>query len=165
MTINTPIRVGHAYDFHRFSERRKLILGGFHIPAAFGLLGHSDADCLTHALADAILGALALPDIGHYFPDNEEINKDLDSKIILRKAIQEMNRMGYRLGNVDLTILAEKPKISHYSASIRMSLSQTMKLDKDFIGLKATTNEGTGPVGREEGIAAYAVCTLLLKDN
>ena len=161
MTQSLPIRIGHGYDLHRLVKERKLILGGVEIPFHLGLLGHSDADCLTHALADAIFGALALPDIGHYFPDNSEINKGLDSKVILNKALSEGEKLGYQVGNIDLTIIAERPKLLDYIEQIKLSLSKTMKLPKDRIGLKATTNEKIGAIGRMEGIAAFAVCTLI----
>ena len=161
MTHSLPIRIGHGYDLHRLVEERKLILGGVEIPFHLGLLGHSDADCLTHALADAILGALALPDIGHYFPDNDEKNKDLDSKVILNKALSEGEKLGYQVGNIDLTIIAERPKLLGYIEQIKLSLSKTIKVPKDRIGLKATTNEKIGSIGRMEGIATFAVCTLI----
>ena len=156
-----PIRVGHGYDLHRLIEDRKLILGGVEIPFHLGLLGHSDADCLTHALADSILGALALPDIGHYFPDTDDQNKNLDSKIILKKAINEGLDRKYQIGNVDLTIIAEKPKLAKYIAKIKKTLSATMNTQENRIGLKVTTNETIGAIGRMEGIAAFAVCTLI----
>ena len=148
---------------HRLVAGRKLILGGVELPFHLGLLGHSDADCLTHALADAIFGALSLPDIGHYFPDNNSANKDLDSKVILIKAVSEADRIGYQVGNIDLTIVAEKPKILHYIEKIKISLSSTMDLPKERIGIKATTNEQIGAIGRMEGIATFAVCTLIKK--
>ena len=158
-----PIRIGHGYDLHRLVAGRKLILGGVELPFHLGLLGHSDADCLTHALADAIFGALSLPDIGHYFPDNNSANKDLDSKVILIKAVSEADRIGYQVGNIDLTIVAEKPKILHHIEKIKISLSSTMDLPKERIGIKATTNEQIGAIGRMEGIATFAVCTLIKK--
>ena len=163
MTNPLPIRIGHGYDLHRLVAERKLILGGVEIPFHLGLLGHSDADCLTHSLADAILGALSLPDIGHYFPDNDPANKDLDSKIILSKAISESDRLGYQVGNIDLTIVAEKPKILPYIETIKTSLSNTMNIPKERIGVKATTNEQIGAIGRMEGIATFAVCCLIKK--
>lgn len=163
MTNPLPIRIGHGYDLHRLVSERKLILGGIEIPFHLGLLGHSDADCLTHSLADAILGALSLPDIGHYFPDNDPSNKDLDSKIILSKALSESDRLGYQVGNIDLTIVAEKPKILPYIETIKTSLSNTMNIPKERIGIKATTNEQTGAIGRMEGIATFAVCCLIKK--
>ena len=163
MTNPLPIRIGHGYDLHRLVAERKLILGGVEIPFHLGLLGHSDADCLTHSLADAILGALSLPDIGHYFPDNDPSNKDLDSKIILSKALSESDRLGYQVGNIDLTIVAEKPKILPYIETIKTSLSNTMNIPKERIGVKATTNEQIGAIGRMEGIATFAVCCLIKK--
>ena len=163
MTNPIPIRIGHGYDLHRLVAERKLILGGVEIPFHLGLLGHSDADCLTHSLADAILGALSLPDIGHYFPDNDPSNKDLDSKIILSKALSESDRLGYQVGNIDLTIIAEKPKILPYIEQIKTSLSDTMNIPKERIGIKATTNEQIGAIGRMEGIATFAVCCLVKK--
>ena len=163
MTDPLPIRIGHGYDLHRLVSERKLILGGVEIPFHLGLLGHSDADCLTHSLADAILGALSLPDIGHYFPDNDPANKDLDSQIILSKALSETDRLGYQVGNIDLTIIAEKPKILHYIEKIKTSLSNTMNIPKERIGIKATTNEQIGAIGRMEGIATFAVCSLIKK--
>jgi len=163
MTNPLPIRIGHGYDLHRLVSERKLILGGIEIPFHLGLLGHSDADCLTHSLADAILGALSLPDIGHYFPDNDPSNKDLDSKIILSKALSESDRLGYQVGNIDLTIVAEKPKILPYIETIKTSLSNTMNIPKERIGVKATTNEQIGAIGRMEGIATFAVCCLIKK--
>lgn len=163
MTNPLPIRIGHGYDLHRLVSERKLILGGIEIPFHLGLLGHSDADCLTHSLADAILGALSLPDIGHYFPDNDPANKDLDSKIILSKALSESDRLGYQVGNIDLTIIAEKPKILPYIETIKTSLSNTMNIPKERIGVKATTNEQIGAIGRMEGIATFAVCCLIKK--
>ena len=163
MTNPLPIRIGHGYDLHRLVSERKLILGGIEIPFHLGLLGHSDADCLTHSLADAILGALSLPDIGHYFPDNDPSNKDLDSKIILSKALSESDRLGYQVGNIDLTIVAEKPKILPYIETIKTTLSNTMNVPKERIGVKATTNEQIGAIGRMEGIATFAVCCLIKK--
>jgi 2-C-methyl-D-erythritol 2,4-cyclodiphosphate synthase len=160
-----PIRIGHGYDLHRLKEGRRLILGGVEIPFHLGLLGHSDADCLTHALADSILGALGLPDIGHFFPDNKKENKDLDSKLILARALSETKKMGYQVGNIDLTIIAEKPKLAKYLDTIKQSLSETMNVPKEHIGIKVTTNEGIGAVGRMEGIAAFAVCTLFANPN
>ena len=159
--IELPFRIGQGYDLHRLTEGRKLILGGVDISHPKGLLGHSDADCLTHALADAILGALGLPDIGHYFPDNDPENAGLDSQHILAKATEECRSAGYMVGNIDLTILAERPKLAPHIEAIKNSLSKTLKIYPSQIGIKATTNEGLGPVGREEGIATLAVCLLV----
>ena len=159
-----PIRIGHGYDLHRLEEGRKLILGGIEIPFHIGLQGHSDADCLTHALADAILGGLGLPDIGHYFPDDKEENRDLDSRLILARALSETKKMGYQVGNIDLTIIAEKPKLAKYLNNMKNSLSNTMNIPREHIGIKVTTNEGIGAIGRMEGIATFAVCTLFKKN-
>jgi len=161
MTHDTTILIGHGYDLHRFARGRKLILGGVEIPSEMGLLGHSDADCLIHALSDAILGALGLPDIGHYFPDSSPEHKDLDSLIILKKAITETSNQGFKLGNIDLTLVLEEPKIGPYSKQIKEKLSECCGLKVERIGIKATTNEGLGAIGRKEGIAAFAVCTLV----
>ncbi len=159
--MNIPkIRTGHGFDLHRLVKGRKLILGGIEIPHHLGLLGHSDADCLIHALADAMLGALGLPDIGHHFPDNDPSNKDLDSSDILLHANQLLKEKGYMVGNIDLTLIAQKPKLADYLPSIRSNLSKLLKIQEDCIGLKATTHEGIGSLGREEGIAAHAVCLL-----
>ena len=161
MTLDTPILIGHGYDLHRFACGRKLILGGVEIPSEMGLLGHSDADCIVHALSDAIFGALGLPDIGHYFPDSSPENKDLDSLIILKKAVMESGKQGFKLGNIDLTLVLEEPKIGPYSDQIKEKISEFCDLKVERIGIKATTNEGLGAIGRKEGIAAFAVCTLV----
>ena len=162
MTINylPKILIGHGYDIHKLVQNRKLILGGVEISSEFGLLGHSDGDCLTHALSDAILGALALPDIGHYFPDNDIQNKNLDSFIILKKAINEAKKYGFTVGNCDLTIIMEEPKISPYRDKIKERISNCIETPINRIGIKATTNEKIGCIGRKEGIAAFAVCLL-----
>ena len=156
-----PFRIGHGYDLHRLTDGRKLILGGVEVPHEQGLLGHSDADCLTHALADAIFGALGLPDIGHYFPDDHPENEGLESVQILAKAVEECESAGYSVGNADLTILAQRPKMAPHIESIKNSLSQTLKIAPSQVGIKATTNEELGPIGREEGIATFAVCLLV----
>ena len=154
------IRIGHGFDLHQLVEGRKLILGGIEIPHQRGLLGHSDADCLIHALSDAILGALALPDIGHYFPDDDPANRDLDSSLILQKAISLTIEKGFSVGNVDLTIIAQRPKLIDFIPSIRSNLSSLLQIEPDCVGIKATTHEKIGSLGREEGIAAHAVCLL-----
>ena len=160
-----PFRIGHGYDLHQLADGRKLILGGVEIPHERGLLGHSDADCLIHALADAMFGALGLPDIGHYFPDDSPGNKDMDSVRILEKAIEESKSAGYSVGNVDLTILAQRPKMAPHIQSIKNSLSQVLEVAPSQIGIKATTNEKLGPIGREEGIATFAVCLLVREET
>jgi 2-C-methyl-D-erythritol 2,4-cyclodiphosphate synthase len=158
---SSNLRIGHGFDLHQLVEGRKLILGGIEIPHPLGLLGHSDADCLIHALADAILGALALPDIGHHFPDQDPQNRDLDSSIILAKAVQLAKDRGYSVGNVDLTVIAEKPKLGKFLPAIREKLSRLLHTPEDCIGLKATTHEKIGSLGRNEGIATHAVCLLV----
>lgn len=162
---NLPFRIGHGYDLHRLEADRKLVLGGIHIPHEKGLAGHSDADCLLHALADAIFGALGLPDIGYHFPDHDPKNKDLDSMIILERSVAVCKDAGYIIGNVDIVILAEEPKMSPHLDKIRESLGATLETTADRIGLKATTNEGLGEVGRKEAIAAHAVCLLVHEEN
>lgn len=159
--MNSPtIRTGHGFDLHQLAEGRKLILGGVEIPHPLGLLGHSDADCLIHALADSILGGLALPDIGHHFPDDDPANQNLDSSIILQKVVSLCHEKGYCVGNVDLTLIAQRPKLAPHLAEMRKNLSGLLQIPEDCIGIKATTHEGIGSLGREEGIAAHAVCLL-----
>jgi 2-C-methyl-D-erythritol 2,4-cyclodiphosphate synthase len=159
--MNSPtIRTGHGFDLHQLVEGRKLILGGVEIPHPLGLLGHSDADCLIHALADSILGGLALPDIGHHFPDDDPANQNLDSSIILQKVVSLCHEKGFHVGNVDLTLIAQCPKLAPHLAKMRKNLSELLQIPEDCIGIKATTHEGIGSLGREEGIAAHAVCLL-----
>lgn len=143
-----------------FADNRNLILGGVKIPFHRGLLGHSDADCVIHALADSLLGAVALPDIGNLFPDSEPANKDMDSSIILERAVNEIKSFGYCCSNVDITIIAQKPKLSEYLPKMRMVLAKILEVEENCVGLKATTHEKIGSLGREEGIAAHAVCLL-----
>ncbi len=159
--MNVPtFRIGHGFDLHRLVENRQLILGGVQVPHRLGLLGHSDADCLIHALADAMLGALALPDIGQLFPDDEPQNEGLDSSIILKKVVTLCHERGYQPANVDLTLIAQRPKLGPFLPAIRSNLSSILKVEENCIGLKATTHEGIGSIGREEGISAHAVCLL-----
>lgn len=153
-------RIGTGYDIHELVAGRRLVLGGVEIPHDKGLKGHSDADCLTHALADAILGALALPDIGHYFPPGDPKCKDMDSQLILAKAVQEAQSRGYSINNVDIMVIAEAPKIGPHIEKMKAILAKTMNIQVDQVGLKATTNEKIGDIGRGAGIAAHAVCLL-----
>ena len=155
-----PFRTGHGFDLHIFADDRDLILGGVKIPFHRGLLGHSDADCVIHAMADSLLGAVALPDIGNLFPDSEPANKDIDSTIILERAVNEIKSFGYCCSNVDITIIAQKPKLSEYLPQMRMVLAKILEVEENCVGLKATTHEKIGSLGREEGIAAHAVCLL-----
>jgi 2-C-methyl-D-erythritol 2,4-cyclodiphosphate synthase len=155
------MRIGFGYDIHRTMEGRPMILGGVRMECSFGLDGHSDADCLTHALADAILGALALPDIGHYFPNNDPSIAGMDSQRILAKAAEEAGRLGYRVGNVDCTVVAEQPKIQPYLSAMRERLAATLQVDPSAVGIKATTNERVDEIGKGLAIAAHAVCMLV----
>ena len=160
-----PFRTGHGFDLHVFADHRELILGGVKIPHERGLLGHSDADCVIHALADSLLGAVALPDIGHFFPDNDPANKDMDSTKILKRAVLEIQQLGYRCSNVDITIIAQKPKLADFLPQMRKVLSQILGIKDNCVGLKATTHEKIGSIGRSEGIAAHAVCLLSIAEE
>lgn len=154
-------RVGHGYDVHKLVEDRKLIIGGVEIPHYKGLLGHSDADVLAHAICDALLGAAALGDIGKHFPDNDDRYKDIDSLVLLEKVCELIRNKGYEISNVDSTILAQAPKLRPYIDEMRSKLAKAMKLDIDEVSVKATTEERLGFTGREEGIAAHAVVLLM----
>lgn len=154
-------RVGHGYDVHKLAEGRKLIIGGVEIPHSKGLLGHSDADVLAHAICDALLGAAALGDIGKHFPDNDDKYKGADSLILLEKVCELIRNKGYEISNVDSTILAQAPKLRPYIDEMRNKLAKAMKLDIDEVSVKATTEEKLGFTGREEGIAAHAVVLLM----
>lgn len=161
--MNLPFRIGQGYDVHRFAKGRKLVLGGVEIPHERGLEGHSDADCLAHALADALLGALGLPDIGFYFPPDDPSLEGIDSMEILRKAKDECKAKGYIVGNVDATIIAETPKMSPHVPAMKKRLAETLGVAADQVGVKATTNEGIGSMGQSEGIATHAVCLLVAR--
>ncbi|MEL7502360.1 MAG: 2-C-methyl-D-erythritol 2,4-cyclodiphosphate synthase [Cyanobacteria bacterium J06554_6] len=154
------LRIGNGYDIHRLVPDRPLILGGIKIPHSMGLLGHSDADVLTHAIMDALLGALSLGDIGHYFPPSDPQWKGADSQILLDQVYQLVQTRGWQIGNIDSVIVAERPKLKPYIAAMRDQLSGRLNILSGQIGIKATTNEKLGPTGREEGISAYAVVLL-----
>lgn len=154
------IRIGNGYDIHQLCTGRRLILGGVEIPHELGLLGHSDADVLTHAIMDAMLGALSLGDIGHYFPPTDPKWAGADSLVLLSQVNQLIVSAGWKIGNIDSVVVAERPKLKPYIKTMRDRLSRTLELEPDQIGIKATTNEKLGPVGREEGISAYAVALL-----
>jgi len=154
------IRVGLGFDVHQLVEGRDLILGGIKIDHFKGLLGHSDADVLIHAVCDALLGAANMRDIGYHFPDTSAETQDIDSKIILRKTIDLLATKGYRVGNIDATICAERPKINPHVPAMKTCLAQIIGCDEDDISIKATTTEKLGFTGREEGISAYAVCLI-----
>ncbi|MCH2191626.1 MAG: 2-C-methyl-D-erythritol 2,4-cyclodiphosphate synthase [Gammaproteobacteria bacterium] len=153
------MRIGHGYDVHQLVAERKLILGGVEIPHRLGLLGHSDADVLIHAVCDSILGALGLGDIGKHFPDTDANFDNVDSRVLLREVVAKMK--GFQLGNLDVTVIAQKPKLAPYLGSMRKNLSQDLKCDVEQINVKATTTEKLGFAGREEGIEAHAVVLLL----
>lgn len=157
------MRVGMGYDVHRLVPNRKLILGGIEIPHTLGLLGHSDADVLIHAICDALLGAANMRDIGYHFPDTSDETLDMDSKIILRKTIELIATKGYRLGNIDATVCAERPKINPHVPAMKAKMAEVIGCDEDQISIKATTTERLGFTGREEGISAYVV-VLIEKD-
>ena len=154
------MRIGHGYDVHKLVEGRKLILGGVEIPHTVGLLGHSDADVLTHALMDALLGALALGDIGHLFPDNDPAYEGADSIGLLQEVMKRIDAEGYRLGNADITVLAQAPKLAPHIQKMRERLAEAMQCDVSQVSVKATTEEGLGFTGAKEGIAAHAVVLL-----
>jgi 2-C-methyl-D-erythritol 2,4-cyclodiphosphate synthase len=155
------MRIGFGYDVHQFSPDRKLWLGGIVIPSDKGLLGHSDADVLIHALCDALLGAAAMRDIGYHFPDTKGNEYEgIDSKILLRRVMAMLREAGYELGNCDCTICAQSPKLSPYIEQMQACLAQVMNVSPDRVSIKATTTEHLGFVGREEGIAAYATVLI-----
>jgi 2-C-methyl-D-erythritol 2,4-cyclodiphosphate synthase len=155
------IRIGQGIDFHRFSPRRRLILGGVDIPWDFGLEGHSDADVLTHALMDALLGAIGLPDIGARFPNTEMKWKDCSSLIMLEDVVNGVVSAGWTIGNVDTTLVLEAPKVMPHAAAIKQKLGGVLRIPVDAISLKATTSETMGAMGRGEGVAAFAVALVM----
>ena len=154
------IRVGFGYDMHRFQEDRELWIGGIKIEYFKGLAGHSDADVLIHAICDALLGAANLRDIGHNFPDTDEIYKNIDSQVLLKQTEQLLHRNGYSIGNIDATICAEHPKLNPHILQMQETLSNILKIENNCVSIKATTSEKMGFVGREEGITAYAVALI-----
>jgi len=155
------IRIGNGYDIHRLVPERPLILAGVKIEHSLGLLGHSDADVLTHAIMDSLLGALSLGDIGHYFPPNDPQWLGADSIKLLKEVYHIVKSMGWRIGNIDTIVVAESPKLKPHINSMRYSLAQALEIEVEQVSVKATTNEQLGPIGREEGIASYAVVVLL----
>ena len=153
-------RIGHGYDIHRTVAGRKLVLGGVTFATDFGLDGHSDADALTHAICDALLGAAGLPDIGHFFPNTDPAYQNADSQVLLQKVIAALRERGWAPANVDATLIAEKPKIAPRLAEMKAALAKSTGLPVDAIGLKATTNEGSDDIGRGRAIAAHAVALI-----
>ena len=154
------IRIGHGYDVHRLVEGRRLVLGGVTIDYPLGLLGHSDADVLLHAISDSLLGAAALGDIGKWFPDKDPAYKDADSLILLKRVSMLLDRHGYRVSNVDATILAQEPKLAPHIHNMRLNIAKTLGIDVSMVSVKATTEEGLGFTGEKLGIAAHAVCLI-----
>ena len=153
-------RVGFGFDVHRLQEGKPFWLGGIVIPHTKGSVGHSDADVLIHAICDALLGAAGLRDIGHYFPDTASEFKGIDSKLLLKKVVELISEKGYVVGNIDVSLCLEKPKINGYIAKMKMALSPVLQIQEEDISIKATTNEQLGFVGREEGVCAYAVAMI-----
>ncbi|WP_299488251.1 2-C-methyl-D-erythritol 2,4-cyclodiphosphate synthase [Acaryochloris sp. IP29b_bin.137] len=156
----TSIRIGNGYDIHQLVEGRPLILGGVQIEHSLGLKGHSDADVLTHAIMDALLGALSLGDIGHYFPPTDPQWEGADSLKLLEQVHQLIRERGWQIGNIDSVVVAERPKLKPHIEAMRDRISQVLNLNPELIGIKATTNEKLGPVGQEQGICSYAVALL-----
>lgn len=160
-SIHIPqFRIGHGYDVHALVENRKLILGGVHVPYERGLLGHSDADALLHAITDALLGAAGLNDIGQLFPDTDPAFKDMDSRILLRAALQKIQAAGFHIGNVDATIICQKPKLADFLPEMVRNIAADLAVTPSHVNLKAKTNESLGHLGRGEGIAVHAVSLL-----
>lgn len=154
------MRIGHGYDVHRLVEKRKLILGGVHIPYERGLLGHSDADVLTHAVMDALLGAAALGDIGKLFPDCDPAFKNADSLVLAAKVAARLRNAGYEIGNIDATVIAQAPKLAPHIESMRHNIAESLGIAVDAVSVKATTEEGLGFSGQGLGIAAHAICLI-----
>ena len=154
------MRIGHGYDVHKLVECRDLILGGVKIPHTVGLLGHSDADVLLHAVMDALLGAAGLRDIGYHFPDTDAKYKGADSRVLLRAVKKLLDEKGYRISNVDVTLLAQKPKLKPYIPQMMENIAADLEIDLSRVNVKATTEEGLGFTGAEQGMACHAVCLL-----
>jgi len=162
--LNTPFKIGFGYDVHQFADDRKLFLGGIEIPHTKGLKGHSDADALLHSITDALLGALALGDIGTHFPNSDSRYKGIASKILLNKTYERVLEKGYKIANIDATVVAENPKLNPHIKEIRESISQILNLSHEQVSVKATTSEKMGFVGEEKGVKVYAV-VLIYKDE
>ncbi|HSI09215.1 MAG TPA: 2-C-methyl-D-erythritol 2,4-cyclodiphosphate synthase [Rariglobus sp.] len=156
----TNLRIGHGYDIHRIVAGRPMVLGGVRFETDYGLDGHSDADALTHAICDALLGAAALPDIGHFFPNTDPAYKNIDSQILLQHVTAELAKLGWRIVNIDASLIAEKPKIYPRLSEMKACLAKSTGLPIDCIGLKATTNEGVDQIGQALAIAAHAVALI-----
>ncbi len=157
------MRIGHGYDLHALADGRRLVLGGVDIPHGRGPIAHSDGDVLLHAVADALLGAAALGDIGQHFPDTDPAFAGADSRRLLREVAEQVRRAGYQVANVDATVLAQRPKLAPHRDAMRANIAADLGLSIEQVSVKATTTEGLGPVGRQEAIAAHAVCLLLAR--
>ena len=155
------IRIGIGYDIHRLAKGRKLVIGCVEIPYSLGLVGHSDADVLAHAIADSIFGALGLPDIGQQFPDDVSWTKDIDSKIILQHAADQVKQHGYIISNIDSVVIAQKPRLAGYIGAMQLSISEVLKVHTNAIGIKAKTNEGICTIGHGKAITAISNCLLM----
>ncbi len=154
------LRIGHGYDIHRTIAGRPLVLGGVRFDCPFGLDGHSDADCLTHAICDALLGAAGLPDIGHHFPNTDPAFKNIDSQLLLQRVVADLAARGWKIANIDASLIAEKPKIAPHLAEMKATLAKSAGIAPEQIGVKATTNEGSDDIGRGLAIAAHAVALI-----
>ncbi|MEF9852669.1 MAG: 2-C-methyl-D-erythritol 2,4-cyclodiphosphate synthase [Hydrogenoanaerobacterium sp.] len=154
------MRIGHGYDVHRLTFGRRLVLGGVEIPHEMGLLGHSDADVLTHAVMDALLGAAAMPDIGVMFPDSDPAYENADSIMLLRELMKKFKQNGCKICNIDSTVVAQRPKLAGFIKAMRQNIADACEISFDDVNVKATTEEALGFTGKEEGIAAYAVCLI-----
>ena len=154
------MRIGHGYDVHRLAENRDLIIGGVKIPYELGLLGHSAADVLLHAICDALLGAAAMGDIGKHFPDNDDSFKNIDSRILLRRVVDLLAEKGYKIGNIDATVIAQKPKLAPHIPQMVQNIAEDCKISPEFVNVKATTEEKLGFTGELKGISAHAVCII-----
>jgi 2-C-methyl-D-erythritol 2,4-cyclodiphosphate synthase len=163
VSVTLPFRIGFGYDVHRFAQGRELWLGGVLIPHTEGLLGHSDADVLLHAVCDALLGAVAMGDIGKHFPDTDQAWKGADSKKLLAAVVKLLDAAGWQVGNVDCTLVMERPKIMPHAPQMRSVMSALLGVDEDAVSIKATTNEKLGYIGREEGACAHAVALVIRK--
>lgn len=153
-------RIGHGYDIHRIVPGRPLVLGGVKFDTDYGLEGHSDADCITHAICDALLGAAGLADIGHFFPNTDPVYQNIDSQVLLAKVCGELSRRSFAISNIDVTVIAEKPRIHPHLAEMKAALAKSTHVPVANIGLKATTNEGVDEIGRGLAIAAHAVVLI-----
>ena len=154
------LRIGHGYDVHAFADNRECIIGGVHIPYERGLLGHSDADVLLHAISDSLLGAAALGDIGKHFPDTDPAFKGADSLVLLERVVELISSKGYRVDNIDATVIAQAPKMAPYIQDMRNNIAGALRVDVDCVNVKATTEEKLGFTGRKEGISAHCVCLI-----